>query len=56
MVSEEEARFERTLELNPGHTRGLLALAPIVDEIPELPGGPLLRRTARFARLMAGFR
>ena len=34
--------------------RRLLALSPIVDEMPELPGGPLLRRTARFARLMSG--
>jgi hypothetical protein len=45
-----------TRQLRFRDPRGLLALAPIVDEIPELPGGPLLRRTARFARLMAGFR
>ncbi len=45
-----------TRQLRFRNPRGLLALAPIVDEIPELPGGPLLRRTARFARLMAGFR
>jgi len=45
-----------TRQLRFRNPRGLLALAPIVDEIPELPGGPLLRRTARFARLMSGFR
>lgn len=31
--------------------RGLLALSPVVDALPDLPGGPLLRRTARFARV-----
>jgi hypothetical protein len=45
-----------TRQLRFRNARGLLALAPIVDEIPEVPGGPLLRRTARFARLMSGFR
>lgn len=45
-----------TRQLRFRDPRRLLALAPIVDEIPELPGGPLLRRTARFARLMAGLR
>jgi hypothetical protein len=37
-------------------TRGMLALAPVVEGIPDLPGGPLLRRVARLARLLGGFR
>lgn len=45
-----------TRQLRFRDPRQLLALSPIVDEIPELPGGPLLRRTARFARLMASLR
>jgi hypothetical protein len=35
-------------------TRGLLALAPVVEGIPDLPGGQLLRRVARVARLFGG--
>ncbi len=45
-----------TRQLRFRDPRRLLALSPIVDEIPELPGGPLLRRTARLARLMGGIR
>ena len=36
--------------------RGLLALSPVVDAIPDLPGGPMLRRTATLARLVGGRR
>ncbi len=32
--------------------RALLALSPVVDEIPDLPGGPLLRKTAMLARFL----
>lgn len=33
--------------------RGFLALAPVVDELPDLPGGPILKRLARFARFLS---
>lgn len=45
-----------TRQLRFRDPRGLLALAPIVDDIPELPGGPLLRRAARVVRLLGGLR
>jgi len=35
-------------ELRTHHVPGLLALAPIVDEVPNLPGGPVLRAAVRY--------
>lgn len=45
-----------TRDLRFRDARGMLALSPVVDAIPDLPGGPLLKRTAQFARLFGGRR
>jgi len=41
-----------TRQLRFRDARGMLALAPVVDAIPELPGGPLLKRVAAFSRFL----
>lgn len=45
-----------TRQLRFRDARGLLALSPVVDAVPDLPGGPLLKRVAQFARLFGGRR
>lgn len=42
-----------TRSLRFRQTRGLLALSPVVDALPDLPAAPLLRQVARWARLFA---
>ena len=42
-----------TRSLRFRQTRGLLALSPVVDELPDLPAAPLLRQVARWARFLA---
>lgn len=42
-----------TRSLRFRQTRGLLALSPVVDELPDLPAAPLLRQVSRWARLFA---
>ena len=44
-----KAMLRRLRFRNP---RGMLALAPVVDDVPDLPGGPLLRQIARWARVL----
>lgn len=45
-----------TRQLRFRDARGLLALSPVVDAVPDLPGGPLLKRVAQFARVFGGRR